>query len=314
MEEKKIGGIKSLFVSLVGGCIFVSLLILYPFWRLFAWTINLIGLKGIRNTDRRLETPVVFYEHPTTKRVVVFIATIHLAEPAYFAALQRLIGSLSGYKVLFEGVGKLSPEGERALTEKERDVAKNFDHIFDLTRKIGEIMSLQYQREGFAYNSAWVNTDMRLYDLIRLFAEQDIRLVKKEKKLDELFDESMQLFIRWLINSMFSQLVPVVVLVGILTFFSRDKRLAKRFILDTRNEEAVRGIDEYLTEGNVVTIWGAAHLGGIEEQLKRTGFREVRREWFAAYHVRDYSLLECFKKIISVTEGAASSTTELKKD
>ncbi len=315
MKEKKMGLLKSLFVLFVAGLILLGLLILYPFWRLFAWTINLIGVKGIRNTNGNIETPVVFYEHPETKRQIAIIATIHLAEPEYFVALQRLIESLSGHKILFEGVGKLSPQEEQALTEKECGVSGHFDYIFGLSRKIGGVMSLQHQKEGLAYDSSWVNTDMRLYDLIRSFAQYNIRLLKKEREFDDLFgDESAQLFTRWFVNKLFSQLVPLAVIVGTLVFFSRNKRLAKKFILEARNEEAVRGIDIHLAEGNVVTIWGAAHLRGIEKRLKRAGFREVRREWFTAYHIRDYSLLACLKKMINVSKTAVSTATTLKKD
>ncbi len=314
MQEKKTGLLKSMFVLFVAGLILLGLLILYPFWRLFVWAINLIGVKGIRNTGGNLETPVVFYEHPKTMRKIVFIATIHLAESEYFAALQRLIESLSGYKILFEGVGKLSPQEEQALTKKERDVARHFDYIFGLMSKIGAVMSLQYQKEGLAYDSSWVNTDMCLYDLIQLFAKYDIRLLKK-KELNDLFDdESARLFTRWSINKLFSRFVSVAVVIDALTFFSKNKRLLKKFILESRNEEAVRGIDMYVAKGNVVTIWGAAHLHGIEKRLKQAGFREVRREWFTAYHIRDYSLLACLKKRIDASKMAASAATALKKD
>ena len=315
MKEKKMGLLKSLFVLFVAGLILIGLLILYPFWRVFARVVNLIGVKGIRNINGNISTPVVFYEHPDTKRRIVFIATVHLAEAEYFTALQRLIESLSGYKILFEGVGKLSPEEEQALTQKERKVAEHFYYIFGMMRKIGEMMSLQHQKEGLAYDASWINTDMRLYDLIRLFAQHDIRFLKKERGFDDFFgDESAQLFTRWFINKLFSRFVPVAVLTSVFVFFSRNKRLAKRFILKARNEEAVHGINKHLAEGNVAAIWGAMHLRGIEKQLKRAGFREVRREWFTAYHLRNYGLLECLKKMIVISKTAASTATAPKKD
>jgi hypothetical protein len=304
-----------LFVLFVASFILVGILILYPFWRLFVLAVNLIGVKGIRNTNGNIETPVVFYENPETKRKVVFIATIHLAEAEYFAALQRLIESLAGYEILFEGVGELSSQEEQALTEKEHGVARQFDYIFGIMRKASAAMSLQHQKEGLAYHSDWINTDMRMYDLIRLFARQDIRLLKKEKDFDDLFsDESVQLLTKWFVNKLFGRFVPVAVIISVLFFFSRDMRLSKKFILEARNEEAVRGINAHLAEGDIVTIWGAAHLRGIEKRLKRAGFREIQREWFTAYHVRDYDLLGCLEKLIAVSKTAASTATALKKD
>ncbi|MBI1999480.1 MAG: hypothetical protein HYS74_02420 [Parcubacteria group bacterium] len=323
MKEKKMGLLKSLFVLFVVGVILLIqvgvilliLLAIWPFWLLFAKMVNLLGVKGIRSTNGKLQTPVVFYEHPITKRIVAFVAAIHIGEPAYYTALQRLIDSLKGYKILFEGTGKLSPQEEQALTEKERSVARQFDFIFSLMRKLAEVMPLQFQKEGLTYASSWVNTDMKLYDLIRSFAQQDICLVKKEEYIDGLFSsESGQATTRWFVNKLFSRFVPVAVIVAGIAFFSRDKRMAKRLILDARNEIAFRGISEHLDDGNIVTIWGAAHLRGIEKRLKQAGFREVRREWFTAYTVRDYSLLDIVKKSVSVAKEATSAATALKKD
>ncbi len=302
MKEKKTGLLKSLSVVFVAGMILLGLVLLYPFWRLFAWVANIIGVKGIRRTGKNIETPVVFYEHPETKRRVVFIATMHIAEPEYFAALQRLIDSLSDYKVLFEGVGKITPQERQAFSKQERRLAKDFEYIFGLMSFVGTMMSLRHQRECLAYRSNWVNTDMKLGDIVRLFASYDVCLLsKKERKLTDVEDETTKLLTQWFLNKLFSQFVSVFLIERIVVFFSRQKGLAKKFILETRNEEAVRGIDKYLTEGNVATVWGAAHLRGIEKRLKRAGFREIRREWFTAYRIRKYSLLKCIKKMITLS-------------
>ncbi len=288
------------------------LLILYLCWRLFAWLVNSIGVKGIRNKNGRLETAVVFYHHPKTKKQVVFIATLHLAEREYYAALQQRITALPGHQILFEGVGKLSAQEEQALTEKEHSVAKHFDDIFGWMRKIGELMSLQYQKEGLTYDSSWINTDIRLSELIRSFARHDIYLTNQEKKIDSLFCNESAQFTKWFINKLFSRFVPGAVLIDALAFLSRKKRLAKKFILDARNTKAVRGINEHLKNGNIVTIWGAAHIRGIERELKRSGFRAVRREWFAAYHVRDYNLVECFRTLLTASHATTNVTTTIK--
>lgn len=310
MGKGKKGVLRILPILFLSGFILLGLLILYPFWRLFVWVVNCIGVNGIRNTGRNLETPVIFYEHPETKKKIVFVATIHFAEPEYFARLQRLIESLSGYTVLFEGVGRLSSEEEQFLTEKEREVARNFEYLWDGMRKIGDVMSLQSQRDGLAYNANWVNTDMRLCDVIRLFARYDVRIVKKEKNLDDVLnDESARIFFRYVMNALLSRFASTAVILGILALFSRDKRLAKKFILDARNEVAVRGINEYLTSRDVATIWGAGHLRGIEKQLKQIGFREVRRKWFVAYRVRDYRLLKCLKEMASISKAAGAAIT-----
>lgn len=315
MKEKKIGLPKILLELFAVGVVLLILLAIYPFWFLFVKAVNLIGVTGIRSKNKKLQTPVVYYEHPVTKRVIAFVAAIHIAEPAYYAALQRLIDSLGGYRVLFEGTGKLSPEEEKTLTQKEQSVARQFDFIFGFMRKLGEVMSLQNQKDGLAYAASWVNTDVKLCDLIRSFAEQNIQLVKKERSADDLFaSESGRAVTKWFVNKLFNRFAPVAVITAVIALFSRNRRMAKRLILDARNEIAFRGISEHLENGNVAAIWGAAHLRGIERPLKKAGFKEVRREWFTAYTVRDYSLLDLVKKSVSTTKEAVSTPTVLKKD
>ena len=315
MEEKKLGLLKAVLVLFATIVILLGLLAVYPFWLVFVKIANLIGVNGIRNINGKLQTPVVFYEHPVTKRIVAFVAAIHIGEPAYYAKIQKLIDSLTlkSYKILFEGIGKMSPQEEETLTPKEQEVAKQFRFVFDLIQKIAEVMSLQLQKEGLTYASSWVNTDMKLYDLIRSFARKNIDLVdlNKEKNIDRLSNESGQAIMRWLINKLFNRFVPLSIIFAITTFFSKNKRLAQKLILDDRNKIAVQGINEYLRDSNIVTIWGAAHLAGIEKQLKRAGFREIRREWFTAYTVKNYSLLNI---PINFTKEAANAATTLKKD
>ena len=319
MEKKEIGKVKLFIMLFFAGLSFFYLSIYYLVWRLFSFVVNLICVKIVRNTDGKLETPIVFYEHPVTKRMVAFIAMIHLAEPEYYSALNRRIKLLSGYKILFEGIGRLSKRENKFLTQEERDVFHDFDSRLKLLKKIGNIMLLKYQKDkgGLFYDLSWVNNDIRLYDFIKSSAKQNLCFVKEEKKLyASLDDESMQLFSKWLNNMMFSQFLPAIVVANIIGFFFKNERLINKLILDARNEEAMRGINKYLAKGNVALIWGAMHLVGIGKELKRAGFREVRREWFTAYHVRDYHLFESLKKegIINTFKEAANSIMLLKKD
>lgn len=307
MEKRKVDPLKALLVILFLLC----LPILYPLWRLFVLLINLVGVNGIRNTSKQLETPVVFYEHPTTKREVVFIATIHIAEPEYFNALQQLIDSLPNHKILFERVGKLSSEEQQALTEEEAIVAKDFASFFALSDELTRVISLMHQRDGLAYDVSWVNTDLKLYDLVRSFTRQRVRLTRDEIEPKDLLDKEE--LIRWITDKTLNRFAAFAAIMSVATLFSRDKRLGKQLILDQRNTVAIHGIHKYLLEGNIATIWGAAHLAGIEKQLKQLGFREVRRTWFVAYHTRDYKIFD-LKKIIKDAEIAASAATSLKDD
>lgn len=296
MEEKKGSLLKSLFKTLEGLLILVILIALYPFWLLFVKIVNIIGFKNIRNVDGKLQTPIVYYENPKTKRVVVFIATFHLADAEYYAAIQEVIDSLKGYKILFEGIGKLTSEEELALTKVEKMIFDQFINAFSAMEKIGQIMSLTSQRDGLSYHHSWLNTDMKFNFLIWKFGQKDLSLLEKSPNFDELFiDETGIKLTRWLLNNVFNRAVACGVILETLLFFSKNSMDVRRLILDARNEIASEAINKSLRDGNIATIWGAAHLPGIEKSLISQGFKEVRRDWFTVYTVRNYSLFDAIK-------------------
>lgn len=274
---------------------FLIVAVLYLPWQLFALAVKPIGHKVIRNRRDKLETPVVYYEHPITRRVVIVITSIHIGEAEYFAALQRFIDSLTGFQILFERIGRLTPAEEVSLTDEERGVYDYFIYSGLRTRKIAQIMSLVFQGDGLSYPTSWVNTDLSLYELIKRFVAQGICRKREPGDPNELFnDEFSRLLIRWLLNGMLQCFVPVAIVFTLCTRFSKDGRRAKKLIVGDRNIVAWQGIKEHLSTGNVATIWGAEHLFGISTYLKRAGFRETHRLWFTAYHIRSYSFWECF--------------------
>lgn len=276
--------------------------ICYPFWKLFSLVANFVGFDGIRKRHGKIQTPVVCYENPETRRRIVFISTIHIAEPEYYAELQQFIDSLPEYKILFEGTRRLSHREKKALTEIERQKVKEAMSVFRSVRMIGNILNLQGQVEGLAYRAnknIWINSDIRFYWLIRMFASRDVSLLKARLDLGNFSNDSAgKTMDRWLANKALEQMVPASVLGGFFSIFSRKIRLLNSIILDHRNKEAMRCVREHASEHNVAMIWGAGHLTGIGNLLKQDGYFEVDRQWFTAYTVRDYSFLESLKGII----------------
>jgi hypothetical protein len=300
--EKVENGIGDLFLIFIAIIITLCLLIIYPLWKLFALITKFIKVEveGVRNNDGRLETPVVLYEHPDTKRKIVFIGTIHIGEKEYFDSLQRLIDlySLCGYKVFFERVRYLSKEEEQKLTPKEQCILMSLDHNFERLDKIAQIMYLKHQREGLHYNDDWINADISVYNLVRLLARYNIN-PGKEGVSDNLLNESMQPLLRWLINQLFSQFVLITIIDKVFSFFSRKKRISNKIVVDFRNKKLISSIKK--VDGNVIIIFGSGHLRGIGRWLKKLGFRETRREWYAAYNIRrDYKFLQCFQEALAI--------------
>ncbi len=71
--------------------------------------------------------------------------------------------------------------------------------------------------------------------------------------------------------------------------FIKPLKVFNKVILDDRNKLAVRGIMyclDTLGMDNVLAIWGAAHLPGIDKILKSKGFKEERKFWHTAVHIK----------------------------
>jgi hypothetical protein len=138
--------------------------------------VKIIGIKALRVRNGKLQTPVVFYEHPVTKRRIVFIGTMHYAEPCYFKRLQKLIGILEdqGYNVLYEEVKKLRKEEKNILTQKEQRILVQLQSLFAMMKVLPSLMSLQYQSQGIAYKQNWINTDITCYEIIRVLAKHNV--------------------------------------------------------------------------------------------------------------------------------------------
>ncbi len=280
--------LSALSTLLVVGIICV---LLFPLWKLYCWIVNLFGTDSMRIKDKNLETPVVFYQHPVTRRMIVFIAMTHIGEKSYYSRVQEIINSLTGYIVLFEGTGKLSPEEESSLSDKERSLKVQIDSMFEAIEEFSKILFLQHQKQGLSYDTSWINTDFTTYKILQELAKENFNFFKPERNVDRLFeDKKYHRLIRWMVNTMFTNFVALALLSAPIRLISRKKRINEKIILDDRNVEAISGISKYIQQGDVISIWGAGHMKGISKWIKENGFLEVRREWIIAYRNRNYNL------------------------
>lgn len=297
--------------ALKGFFILLSGLILLPIWLVFAKVMKIIPTKVIRHRGDVLQTPVVFYVHPKTKRQVVFVAVIHIGEADYYTALQKTIDAYGHHAVLYEMVGKLTSTERESLTKSEQVILKQFESGKEFIEMAKELLGVTHQKEGLSYPPEWINTDIGMADLLRLFAERNLRLIRGHIEPTPL-DKDRALF-QWLLDAMLRNFVPVIWTIRLLTGFSSLKRDVREVILDHRNEVGMKAIFNHLQHRDVVTIWGAEHLYGMDEDLRAAGFREVRREWFDAYRSRDYRFRDVFSELLEEFKQANIAAQEASK-
>lgn len=264
--------------------------VLYPAYFVFSKIVNTFFTRSIRNRDGELQTPIVYFEHPETKRTVIFIGVIHMADAKYFEALQSFIDVHPAYTVLFEGVGRMTWTEWKSLTKKEKLIAKQFHFSFKTIREVGRLLNLQNQKDGLSYDKSWKRTDMRNVELVKLFAEHNQTLYSENAKFQNpLLDGKNDAIVRWTLNKAFCHFHALTSILDVVAYFSKKRKIYQNLILDKRNVIAIQAIEEYALHTDIITIWGAGHFPGMSADLKKMGYMEVSRDWYTAYTDRKYS-------------------------
>lgn len=256
----------------------------------------------MRRTNEGVEFPIVYYKHPETKRSVIFIAVIHLAEAEYFATLQTFIDSLKGYTVLYERVKKISKQEKKGLSLSERSIHRNLNGKAFQARQLFKLRGLVYQSQGLEYRSHWINADISKKQLIHRFAARG--LMHQNKSQRNIYSQDFPKFMSsalatWCLNGFLKNAVAIFRLRSITPRFLSRRDGNGEIIIDLRNQIALNNILEQVTKSDVVTIWGAAHLEGIARGLKCHGFEECHREWILSYRVKG----RFFPKATPTSEG-----------
>lgn len=273
-------------------------LLIAPIWLLTSRAISYVGLPCMRMRKGALELPVVYYEHPASGRKVALICVIHIAEPQYYAAIQQLLDELGNHAILFEGTGKLTDEQKVSLTSREQVAAAEMAMLFELVKFLRGTTELQGQLDALKYSPSWIRTDTTQVEIVKKMAREDLHFFRKKMPVLPQ-SEAGKKVIRWFVNRVLQKMPAHAVLFYAFALLSRKKRALRRIILTERNEIAFCGIQKHLEEGNVATIWGAAHMMGIQKHLKGAGFRIVKKVWYPAYHSRPYELIPAYQEFVA---------------
>lgn len=288
--------------------VFLMLLVL-PFWFLarfiwvlFAKIVDLVGIKELRREGNKIQTPIVYFEHPETQKSVIFIGMSHIAEKEYFSKVKYFAEKRKAYgdQILYEYTDKLRDETVNTLGETAKELHKQTCAYSRLQEESANILGVEYQKNWIRPGIVapdWVNNDISEWLLIILFEAQELSFWKNAVRAAENLpkDEKEKIRSRWLLDRLFAEsaagFLAIKVYCFLFNIFHR-RQDALCIILDYRNKIAMRAIKRYLKDGNVVNIWGSAHLRGIGKMLEQEGFIEMKTEWITAYHVHDYSFWE----------------------
>jgi hypothetical protein len=196
-------------------------------------------------------------------RTVIVQGVCHVAGQDFWEQLNGYLvrAEKVGFDVHFEGVGN--------------DMADPPKIFVDLDG-IASLLGLQGQKAGLDYRPHWTRTDISLSELVAGMAPEVLsKMVEATEKMNEFLSSMDGHDQRRLIGSLIRRVMAFGLALPKAGPFALG--IKDPIILDRRNEVAARTAIE--AEGDVVAVWGAAHLSGIGELLSDAGFRRTNRQW-----------------------------------
>lgn len=269
-------------LRVIGTLLFI--LFITTFSTLISYILGKFRIGPVVCFKDKIMTPVIYLENPNTNKKVVLIGMMHIGIKRYYEEIQKIIDSLSGYKILYESIGKLKPGQRKLFNDSEREAYKNLKKDIKSRTLISAILKLQGQKKGLNYNEeSWIRTDMDIFDFIKKINKEKIKLLHEKLLKLSLKDKLDKDIARWLIQAILLKMNAFILIMPIINLFSRQKRIENDIILKERNQIALNGIFENLKDSNVASIWGAMHLIEMTKKLKKAGFKQVKKEWYVAY-------------------------------
>jgi hypothetical protein len=238
--------------------------------------------KFARVRFRRFQTAEYVFRHRETGKKVTLIGTLHTAKPEYYQCLLADIAACQegGAEVQYELVRDAGEEAWATATDEERRALEALDSTKFITEALQESMGLVYQTEGMPPADSWINVDMTDLALIRALGPD--YFMETGATLKSFFGDADAAAMK----DIGPLLLRFVAMPGATALAaSADRREGRpdssEIILRHRNGLALTKALAPGT-GDVVLIWGAAHLDGLAGALKAEGFRRVSTKWNSA--------------------------------
>lgn len=285
-----------LLAWLVRSCIsFVFRSFLFVFFRLPESIMSVFEDKITKRKGANLLVPTISLEHRKTGRRIVLIGMIHIGDEEYYQNVSLKIDVLEkeGYVVFYEML-KSADIKTKNLSKKQTAILEYFKLRKKQMDVVVDACDLVKQSDHIKIKDHWVNTDLTLLELVAYLEKRGFSPDTEElREVLEVNDAKKLIFIRYFFEG---ALLNINTIRFFKIFFSKKDRFQAgvwdSIVLGGRNDLAV---DELLRiEENVVATWGAGHLTGITNQLRKKGFRVVEKTWQTAftrsYRTRDFLL------------------------
>jgi hypothetical protein len=217
--------------------------------------------------DHQLQTPTLCFVHPKTDQVVTVIGTSHIGTAAYFKHLQSSINTLclGGAVVHAEGSGLLTDPG--APTPEEAEVLDSLQRCNQLVILRSAQNGWTHQLEGLRYPAHWQIRDLTVLEIVRRIGLPTMHRMARQKlrgvdwpDTDPTGPHRFWVMTMLALRSGTSERAATAL----------AKTKAMQVLLHERNKVALDGV--FVTDEDVVLVWGGMHVRGIVAGLRERGF------------------------------------------
>jgi hypothetical protein len=231
--------------------------------------------------DAALQTAVAHFSHPDKQVEIVLYGVVHIADKAYYDAVQRDLDSYD--VVLYEGVAP----GKTAPTEADKGLG-------EMQKAMGELLGLTFQKDGINYTRKnLVHADMNMDQLKEAMGGKTInpmgQMVSPEqlKQMGPMLKSLAQLgkaspgMQRMFKTMMAKQL-------GNANLNNALGAKATQVILIERNKVVMKVLADQLkktTKGRIAIFYGAAHNPDFEQRFAKMGWSRTSKRWMSAWTI-----------------------------
>lgn len=232
---------------------------------------------GVRFSHDQLQVAHWTLHHPQSDRRADLVGMMHMGDAAYYRRVSALVERLhaGGSQIHYELIQKISEEGMANLSPQERSLLVKFRTSLGVggVGALAGLLGLSLQKSELSYPEGSRNIDMTDLELLRSLGVETLEKLLSAKSVEKFTPEEAQRLLRFV----FRYYTPLMSVAGILP----QGRRVRQVILHQRNQIALTGARERLSEGDVTLVWGAAHLPGLARDLVKEGFRPVHGEWLS---------------------------------
>jgi hypothetical protein len=233
--------------------------------------------------DGMYQTPLCEFEHPQTGSNIGVVGVIHLGEQSYFDTVSDYILDRedAGAQVHYEGLKPASKVESVKFKAEAKQAEAMANSLNTMHYVIAEALGVQSQGESIDYASSWQNHDIGRVELVRLLGAKGVsRLTQLGDRAEKLEAALSPELLAATLRAAF-RFTPIFIPMGIVL-----RRHERKILVDHRNEIALAGIDDTLSEEpdrDIALLWGAGHLPGIGKGLQQRGYRLTDRSWLSAF-------------------------------